>query len=122
MRRATALALALVAARSLASGDSPPAAGAAAVALPTRVHHGLRVALDPARGWLTVTDTLTMPASAGHAHGEAQFLLNGALKLHGSEPAARGDPAASAKARARDAARFFGINAATADLVRGGAS
>jgi hypothetical protein len=77
-----------------------------------RARHSLTVALDPARGWLEVTDTLTVPAAAV-VGSEAQLLLNGSLAVAASEPALSELPLAPAGAgAAADAARFFGINGA----------
>ena len=114
MRRlVAAAALAFVAGAAVASAEAAQA-GAPTVAAPARVRHAMRVALDPARGWLTVTDTVTIPASAV-ANGEAQFLLNRALSVTSAEPAVTEMPAAPG-----DAARFFGINAASEDLYAAG--
>jgi len=93
-------ALALV----LAAGGLAPAAAAE-----ERVHHSLKVALDPATHHLAVTDTLTLPAGGP---GETQFLLNGALRVTAAEPAVTEIPMG-------DAARFFGINASTIDSSAG---
>ncbi|MCC6349408.1 MAG: M20/M25/M40 family metallo-hydrolase [Candidatus Eisenbacteria bacterium] len=80
-----------------------------------RVRHGLKIALDPARGWLSVTDTLTVPASQVK-DGEAQFLLNAALELRGSEPTVTEVPLHAPGARAgQDAGRFPGLDATAAD-------
>jgi len=101
-----------------------------------RVRHAMQVTLDPARRWLSVADTLTIPArsSGGASSGPASssrgasvaagdegsavpvdFLLNSALKLTSSEPAVAEVPLASG-----GAARFFGINAAPDDLFAAG--
>jgi aminopeptidase N len=93
------------------------AAGAAAAAAPPasgRVHHAMKVALDPGRGWLTVTDTLTVPAGAA-AEGEVQFLLNRALTLTDAEP-----PATALPSGAGDGARFFGSSAPADALFAAG--
>ena len=85
-------------------------AAAAAAAEPTaRVRHSLTVTLDPARGWLEVADTLTVPAAAV-VGGEAQLLLNGTLLVAASEPALSELPLVPGAAA--EAARFFGINGA----------
>jgi hypothetical protein len=77
------------------------------------VRHALQVSLDPERGWLSVEDTLSVPAAA--ASGEVQFLLHAALKLTASEP-----PVAEIPADASGSARFFGINSGTVDLYAQG--
>ena len=74
----------------------------------------MRVALDPARGWLSVTDTVTVPPSAV-AGGEVQFLLNRALTITRTEPAVSEEPAGKG-----DAARFFGIHASAEDMFESG--
>ncbi len=85
-------------------------AAAAVQAETARVRHSLAVTLDPARGWLEVTDTLAVPAVAVTG-GEAQFLLNGSLAVTEAEPAVTELPLAAAGAgSATDVARFFGIN------------
>jgi hypothetical protein len=92
-----------------------PAAVPAAEAV--RVRHSLKVTLDPARGWLSVVDALSLPAdssgpggseslgvtgsSAGD--GATEFLLHAALKITASEPAV-------SEVALGDVARFFGIN------------
>jgi hypothetical protein len=116
----------------LAVADSPgqtareataaqPVLGPEAAAGAPRVHHSLRVTLDPARHWLAVADTLTLPPSAVR-DGSAEFLLNGALRLVGAEPPAHEMPAqtgATGNERA-ETARFFGINGATPELWAAG--
>ncbi|MBI5169121.1 MAG: M20/M25/M40 family metallo-hydrolase [Candidatus Eisenbacteria bacterium] len=77
------------------------------------VHHAMHVTLDPPRGWLEVTDTLTVPA-AFVKDGSADFLLHGALVLNSSTPPASRVPLRSGSHD--DATRFFGINASDADL------
>lgn len=100
------LTLAAPAPRPAHAVDAPPA----------RVTHALSLALDPARGWITVTDTLVVPASLVHG-GRAEFLLNTSLTLRGSSPAANEVPLHAPGAKpGEDAARFFGINASAADL------
>ncbi len=95
---------------SLAALPAVGAAGTvAAPEAPGRPHHSLEVALDPATGHLQVSDAVTLPAGA---EGEVQFLLNGALTLIQSEPAAAEVPLG-------DAARFFGINASALDVPEG---
>jgi aminopeptidase N len=81
--------------------------GAATAAL---LHHELRVSVDPERHWLSVVDTLTVPAGGT---GEVRFLLNGALRVTSSTPAAVETPAGSV-------GRFAGINASGEDLVAQG--
>jgi hypothetical protein len=71
-----------------------------------RVHHSLRVALDPAARRLAVTDALTIPAGGA---GEVQFLLNAALRVTASEPVVAELPLG-------DTSRFFGLKASTSDL------
>ncbi len=98
-------------------------AGVALASTPAEglVRHGLGVALDPAGGRLTVTDTLDVPASLVK-DGEAQFLLNAALEIRSSSPAVTAIPLhAPGGNAARDAARFFGINATGAALDSAGA-
>ncbi len=105
-----ALALAAgVAGPAWSQGPGPADSGA-----PARVRHAMKVTLDPARGWLSVTDTLTIPAAAVR-NGEAEFLLNGALRVTRAEPSLRDAPATAA-----DAARFFGINSSADDLYAAG--
>jgi hypothetical protein len=117
-RAGWAVAAGLVAA--LAAPAAPAADTAAAGAGAARVRHGLHVTLEPGRGWLTVSDTLEIPAALVR-DGEAQFLLNGALAIRGAQPAVAEMPLHAAGARAgEDAARFFGINAAPADLDSAG--
>jgi aminopeptidase N len=82
------------------SATAALAAAAAASPEPSRVRHALRVTLDPARGWLSVADTLTLPA------GTTEFLLHAGLKVGRSDPAVTEVPLG-------DTARFFGINAST---------
>jgi hypothetical protein len=123
MKRNTLLALlSTVALLAIPEGFAQPQATADAA----RVRHGLHVTLDPGRGWLTVTDTLTIPAAAVRG-GEAQFLLHSALEVGASEPAITGLPlrpagtGRDAHTRAKDdAARFFGTDASTADLYVAG--
>ena len=110
---------------AVALGLFGPRAGQAAPSSPAnetsgRVRHGLRVALDSQRGWLTVTDTLAIPAGLVK-DGEAQFLLHGALTIRTSEPAVTEMPLHAARSsNAADAARFFGDGASSADLDSAG--
>ena len=90
-----------------------PVASAAAAPAPNVVRHAMHVTLDPARGWLTVTDTLTVPASLVR-EGAVDFLLHGALGLQRSTPPASRVPLRTGSRD--DATRFFGINASEADL------
>lgn len=78
-------------------GPSPaPAPGSG-----SRVRHALDVKFDTARGWLSVTDALSVPGAAV-ANGELQFLLHAALRLTASDPPAVELPAeAFAAARKR---------------------
>ncbi len=99
MRRARSLALLA----ALAACASPRAATAGEAG---RVRHSMKVGLDPSRGWLSVSEELTVPPAAG---GETTFLLHGGLKIGASEPAVSEIPLG-------DAARFFGINSSTAEL------
>jgi hypothetical protein len=114
--RAAALALALSAAQALAwsEGVRAQSTGPAPAPPSHRVRHELRVTLDPARGRLSVTDAVAIPASAVN-DGEVQFLLNGALTVTSAEPAVSELPAGKG-----DAARFFGINSAPEDLYAAG--
>ena len=73
------------------------------------------VTLDPARGWLTVTDTLTVPASLVR-EGTVDFLLHGALGLMRSTPPASRVPLRTGSRD--DATRFFGINASRPTSTR----
>jgi hypothetical protein len=105
MRRTLRLALGL----AFASSSPWWALGAPA---PGRAHHSLRVVLDPARRWLSVTDTLTPPGSGGGR--SVDFLLNAALKVTASEPAVAEVPAGQA-----DGAGLLGIDGAS-DLYAAG--
>jgi aminopeptidase N len=104
---AAAAALALAGAAVVSAETAPPAA-------PARVHHTMKVTLDPDRGWLSVVDTIAVPSSAVK-DGEAEFLLNRALKVTSAEPAVVERPAGEDAA-----ARFFGINAPADDLYAQG--
>ena len=42
-----------------------------------RVRHSLKVALDPARGWLTVEDALTVPADSSGPGGPKSLGMTG---------------------------------------------
>jgi hypothetical protein len=54
------------------------AAWAEAPAASGRVHHSMKVTLDPARGWLTVEDVVTMPAgSSGPGRRESLGMTSG---------------------------------------------
>jgi hypothetical protein len=75
----------------------------------------MKVTLDPARGWLSVVDILNVPPGAVEG-GDAQFLLHGALKVTASEPATREEEPPSAP----EAARIFGIDGSTGDLLAQG--
>jgi len=86
-------------------------AGAAAAEPAARVRHDLDVKLDPARGWLEVADTVTVPASLVR-DGGAEMLLNGSLSVVSAEPPVAEAPLGDAAA----AERFFGING-TADAA-----
>jgi hypothetical protein len=84
------------------------------------VRHGLRVTLEPGRGWLTVTDTLVIPAALVK-DGAAEFLLHAGLAVRASDPPVAKVPLHDPRARGRDdAVRFFGINATRADLDSAG--
>jgi len=95
-RRPFALALAGGALLAAVATTAEPAA---------RVRHVLEVQLDPARGWLEVADTMTVPAAAVTG-GEAHLLLNGSLAVTLAEPPIAEVPLGDAA----DAERFFGIN------------
>jgi len=77
-----------------------------------RVHHSLKVTLDPRRGGVAVEEEMRVPAAAsGPDRTESlgvEFLLHAGLKITASEPAAREVPLG-------DTARFFGINAGAAE-------
>ncbi len=103
---------ALPAAPAPASAAHEPAAPGPGAG--SRVRHALDVKFDTARGWLSVTDVLSVPAAAV-AKGELQFLLHGALKLTSSDPAAVELPAEASAAE-----RFFGIGGGDEDLYRKG--
>ena len=98
-------------------GQTAAAAPAAAPAAEAaRVRHSMKVTLDPTRGWLSVVDTLTLPADpSGPVHSkslgmtEGEFLLHAALKVTASEPAVTEVPLG-------DTARFFGINSSTVSI------
>lgn len=96
---------------ALAAAQSP---GAAPAAAPSRAHHSLEVGLDPERGFLSVKDTLTVSGVAV-ASGSLEFLLHESLEVVASEP-----PAVEVPADTASAARFFGINAGSADLYAEG--
>ena len=77
-----------------------------------RVRHSLKVALDPARGWLTVSDELTVPADPSGpgqtgSLGMTEFLLHAGLKVTASNPEVTEVPVG-------DTVRFFGINSSAA--------
>ena len=93
------------------AAHEPPVPGPGAG---SRARHALDVKFDTARGWLSVTDVLSVPAAAV-AKGELQFLLHGALKLTSSDP-----PAVELPAEASAAERFFGIGGGDEDLYRKG--
>ncbi len=111
--------LALAGALSLSSRESAaarPRAGASvevgsSLSVTSGVRHAMHVTLDPARRWLSVVDTLTLPGAPART---VDFLLNAALKVTASEPALSEVPAGQA-----DAARFFGINGSS-DLYAAG--
>jgi uncharacterized iron-regulated protein len=95
---------------------APPTAAAPA----GHARHGLRLALDPERGWLDVTDTLAIPAALVKG-GEAQFLLHSALAIRAAEPAVTEIPLGAGGALGQaEAARFFGINASSEDRAAAG--
>jgi aminopeptidase N len=75
-----------------------------------RIHHSLRLSLDPARHWLAAADTLAVPPGRS---GELKFLLNAALQVTSSEPPVT-------EVRAAVGGRFLGINASTSDLLAEG--
>ncbi len=112
MRRAGAatLSAALV---LLASAGAAQHGGTTPSSSPGRVHHSLKVTLDPARGWLTVEDEMRMPAdSSGPGRRESlgmrgiEFLLHAGLRITASEPVVE-------EVQLGDTARFFGINSST---------
>ncbi|MFN8587109.1 MAG: M20/M25/M40 family metallo-hydrolase [Candidatus Eisenbacteria bacterium] len=76
------------------------------------LRHAMHVKLDPARGWLDVTDTLTVPAALVR-DGSADFLLHGALMIQDVPATVKRVPLRSGSRD--DATRFFGINASDAD-------
>ncbi len=98
MRRPLTLAT-LFAAAFLLAVEGRPAQEKAVPA--ERVRHSLKVALDPARGWLTVEEALTVPLPM------TEFLLHAGLKVTASEPAVTEVPVG-------DTVRFFGINSSAA--------
>ncbi|MCC6652076.1 MAG: M20/M25/M40 family metallo-hydrolase [Candidatus Eisenbacteria bacterium] len=104
--RRAALALLLALALPAAGHAAPPPATALA-------RHAMHVTLDPARGRLEVTDTLTVPASLVR-DGAADFLLHGSLAMRDTSDALRRVPLRSGSGD--DATRFFGINASDTDL------
>jgi Peptidase family M28/PDZ domain/Peptidase family M1 domain len=117
VRRSSRLALAATCSLLVAGGASGQ--GDAAAARPAqwtgeaasgRLHHSLRLSLDPGRHRLAVADTLTFPAGGPR---EVHFLLNAALHVTGSEPAVTETTAATG-------GRFLGINASTKDLLAEG--
>ena len=103
-RRRAAL-LVGVLASGLGGGLAPR--GLAAEAAPAkRVHHSLRVTLDPGTGHLGVSDTVALlPGTA-----ELQFLLHGALRISAAKPAVEEVPLG-------DAGAFVGINTSGLDLA-----
>ncbi len=111
--RRVASALFLAVAMPIAAVAAPSAAPAAPGPARAHVHHAMHVTLDPTRGQLEVTDTLTVPASLVRG-GTADFLLHGALDMLDASPAAQRVPLRSGSRD--DATRFFGINASDADL------
>ncbi|MBK7368270.1 MAG: M20/M25/M40 family metallo-hydrolase [Candidatus Eisenbacteria bacterium] len=104
--------LALLTALALPSAATA-AAPVAPIPVTAHVHHAMHVTLDPERGWLEVTDTLTVPASLVQG-GSADFLLHGALIVLDASPNAQRVPLGTGSRE--DARRFFGINASGADL------
>ena len=109
MRRGRALAFLLPAAALAVS-----VSGAQAPASSGRVHHSMKVTLDPARGWLSVEDEMRVPADSSgpgrpESLGMTEFLLHGGLRITASEPAVE-------EGHLGDTARFFGINASTTDV------
>ena len=74
-----------------------------------RVRHAMTIVLDPATHTLGVSDVVQLPARP--ADGAVDFVLNAALRLTRSEPAAREVPLGAD-------ATFFGINGTSQDLTR----
>ncbi|HYN02431.1 MAG TPA: M1 family aminopeptidase, partial [Vicinamibacteria bacterium] len=113
MRLVRALALLSALAGLGQTAAAAPAAAPAAEA--ARVRHSMKVTLDPARGWLSVTETLSLPAdSSGPGDSKSlgmtrEFLLHAGLKITASEPAVTEVPLG-------DTARFFGINSSTVSI------
>jgi uncharacterized iron-regulated protein len=76
---------------------------------PSRVHHSLKVGLQPATDGLRVSDLVTLPPTGAD---EVEFLLGGALTLTRSEPEAREVPLG-------EAARDFGLGVSAQDPAEG---
>ena len=110
--------------RALALLSTLAGLGQAAVAAPAaapaaeagRVRHSMKVTLDPARGWLSVTDDaepsggfLGSPAGSKSLGMTGEFLLHAGLKVTASEPAVTEVPLG-------DTARFFGINSSAVSV------
>jgi aminopeptidase N len=92
-------------------GQAAVAAPAAAPATaPGRVRHSMKVALDPARGWLSVADTLSLPADSSGPGDSTSMGMTGEFLLHAGLKIIASDPAVSEVALG-DARRFLGINA-----------
>jgi Peptidase family M28/PDZ domain/Peptidase family M1 domain len=106
-RAATFLSAALVASASAGAQQ----AATATVPTPSssgRVHHALKISLDPARDWLSVEDVVSVPADSSgpgrrESLGMTDFLLHAGLRITASEPAVEEVPLG-------DTERFFGIN------------
>jgi len=99
LRRPRAAALVLLVATVLLALSIPRPASAGPV--DGRVKHAMTIALDPATHRLQVADAIALPARP--ADGVVDFVLNAALTLRRSEPAATQVPLNAD-------ATFFGIN------------
>ncbi|HSD29115.1 MAG TPA: hypothetical protein VLL75_17575, partial [Vicinamibacteria bacterium] len=111
---ATLLSAALALSASVGAAQQPAGATAAASSSPSgRVHHSLKVTLDPTRGWLSVEDVVTVPAgSSGPGRRESlgmtgvELLLHAGLRITASEPAVE-------EVQLGDTSRFLGINSSS---------
>jgi aminopeptidase N len=84
-----------------------------AAASPGRVHHSLKVMLDPTREWLSVEDVMVVPVDSwGPGRTESlgmagmEFVLNSGLRITASEPSVE-------EAALGAIGRFSGINSST---------
>jgi aminopeptidase N len=111
VRRGAAATLVSAALGLLPSAGAAPQAATTPSSSPGRVHHSLKVTLDPARGWLSVEDEMRVPAdSSGPGRRESlglEFLLHSGLRITASEPVVEEVPLG-------ETTLFSGVNSATA--------